>query len=169
MQNIALTQDTQSGALSPIYTNHVITHEHIRGAVRAWAAAWRSREAVAAEIVNRWREQGGGGLDIPEDSYLQMQKIFRWLDSDSEYARQQIAVLIPSILAVLPSDFRLWLFQPDDIMTRVSMAMRTCSEAIQAALLGAPTRELELKINTGVMSLMRLRDDQRAHVQSIEF
>ncbi|MCA6998183.1 toxin YdaT family protein [Dickeya solani] len=169
MQSIALTKDTQPGALSPIYSNHEITHESIRNAVRAWAANCRSREAVAAEIVNHWRERGGAGLDIPTDSYLQMQKLFRWLDSDSGYARQQIVALTPSILTVMPSQFRLWLVQPGDRLALLSIAMRACSDVFNAALLGAPAREFELKLSAGISSLMRLRDDQRAHVQSIEF
>ena len=169
MQSIALTKDTQPGALSPIYSNHEITHESIRNAVRAWAANWRSREAVAAEILTYWRERGGTGMDIPEDSYLQMQKIFRWLDSDSEYARQQIVALTPSILAVMPSQFRLWLVQPGDRLALLSVAMRACSDVFNAALLGAPAREFEMKLSAGISSLMRLRDDQRAHIQSIEF
>ncbi|HDL4067280.1 TPA: hypothetical protein PW931_005055, partial [Escherichia coli] len=51
----------------------------IRAAVRGWAADCRSREFVAALIVEEWRETGGTGLDIPTDSHRQMQKVFRWI------------------------------------------------------------------------------------------
>ncbi|MGM3159910.1 toxin YdaT family protein [Dickeya undicola] len=168
--NTAVTEFKQFGTLSPIYANHpAITHEHIRNAVRAWAANWRSREAVSAEIVNHWRERGGTGLDIPADSYLQMQKLFRWLDSDSEHAQRCVAALTPSILAVIPSQFRLWLVQPGDRLALLSVAMRACSDVFNAVLLGAPAREFELKLSAGISSLMRLRDEQRANIQSIEF
>lgn len=166
----AVTEFKQFGTLSPIYANHpAVTHEHIRNAVRAWAASWRSREAVAADILTHWRERGGTGLDIPADGYLQMQKLFRWLDSDSEHAQQCVEVLTPSILAVMPSQFRLWLVQPGDRLALLSVAMRACSDVFNAALLGAPAREFELKLSAGISSLMRLRDDQRANIQSIEF
>ncbi|AUG99722.1 hypothetical protein CWC46_07740 [Prodigiosinella confusarubida] len=168
--NTAVTEFKQRGALVPIYANHpAITHEHIRNAVRAWAANWRSREAVATDILTHWREQGGAGLEIPEGSYLQMQKLFRWLDSDSEHAQQCVAALTPSILDVMPSQFRLWLVQPNDRLALLSIAMKACSDAFSAALLGAPSREFELKLSAGISSLMRLRDDQRANIQSIEF
>nr|WP_253941017.1 toxin YdaT family protein [Dickeya dadantii] len=98
-----------------------------------------------------------------------MQKLFRWLDADSEYARQQIVALTPSILAVMPSQFRMWLVHPGDRLALLSVAMRACSDVFNAALLGAPAREFELKLSAGISSLMRLRDDQRAHIQSIEF
>lgn len=168
--NTAVTEFKQPSALVPIYANQPrLSHENIRNSVRAWAASWRSREAVAAEILAHWRGQGGTGLNIPTDGYLQMQKLFRWLDADSEHAQQCVAALTPSILAVMPSQFRLWLVQPSDRLALLSVAMRACSDVFNAALLGAPAREFELKLSAGISSLIRLRDDQRAHVQSIEF
>ena len=62
----------------------------IRAAVRAWAADCRSREFVAALIVEEWRSTGGTGLDIPTDSHRQMQKVFRWIDGDTEYATRAL-------------------------------------------------------------------------------
>jgi hypothetical protein len=56
----------------------------------AWAADCRSR-IVAALIVEEWRATGGTGLDIPDRLYRQMQKVFRWIDGDTEYAANNIA------------------------------------------------------------------------------
>ncbi|MGZ9674530.1 toxin YdaT family protein, partial [Enterobacter hormaechei] len=92
----------------------------IRAAVRAWAADCRSREFVAALIVEEWRATGGTGLDIPTDSHRQMQKVFRWIDGDTEYAANNIRQLTPAIMAVLPLEYRHRLLPEDSFMSRLA-------------------------------------------------
>lgn len=68
-------------------------HEQIRDAVRAWAASLDNQDVVAGIIVEEWERQGGAGLEFPEDLSRKRQKLFRWLDGDTEYARKNISQL----------------------------------------------------------------------------
>ena len=139
---------------------NVVAHETIRAAVRAWAAKWHSKEAVAAEIIAAWRERGGEDMGFHDNHQRNAQKIFRWLDGDSQRCVRRIQSLTPAILDVLPLEFRAGVV-PDDRMTRVAVATKECSEAKQAALLGAPVRELEKEIREGIESLVRLAPPDR--------
>ncbi|MFZ5157729.1 hypothetical protein ACOY6Q_07630 [Enterobacter hormaechei] len=96
MHSLAYQQGNKFSPTAMIYQNRrepdssVLNIDGIRAAVRAWAADCRSREFVAALIVEEWRATGGTGLDIPADSHRQMQKVFRWIDGDTEYAANNI-------------------------------------------------------------------------------
>lgn len=107
MHSLAYQQGTKFSPTAMIYQNRrepdskALNIDGIRAAVRAWAADCRSREFVAALIVEEWRSIGVTGLDIPTDSHRQMQKVFRWIDGDTEYAANNIRQLAPAIMAVL--------------------------------------------------------------------
>lgn len=146
---------------TPNTKSHDVPHEKIRCAVRAWAAKWRSKEAVAAEIVIAWREQGGEGIGFHENHQRNAQKIFRWIDGDSPRYRRYVAMLAPAILEVLPLEFRTDIIEPDDRLVRVAVATKECAEASRASLLGAPVRELEKEIREGIESLVRLAPQER--------
>ncbi|RSB59077.1 hypothetical protein EGT71_14730 [Atlantibacter subterranea] len=114
----------------------------VRSAVRAWAAGCRNREYVAALIAEEWRSTGGEGLSIPTDSHRQMQKIFRWIDGDTDYAAENVRQLTPAIMAVLPLKFRSHLMPVGCLATRVANKVKEDSESAQAAMLNAPTHEI---------------------------
>lgn len=111
MHSLAYQQGNKFSPTAMIYQNRrepdstALNLDGIRAAVRAWAADCRSREFVAALIVEEWRATGGTGLDIPTDSHRQMQKVFRWIDGDTEYAANNIRQLAPAIMAVLPLEY----------------------------------------------------------------
>lgn len=132
----------------------------IRAAVRAWAANCRSREFVAALIVEEWRATGGTGLDIPTDSHRQMQKVFRWIDGDTEYAANNIRQLAPAIMAVLPVEYRTRLIGADCKMSRLAEAEKELAEAKQAVLLDAPEHQKLKEVSEGIASLFRLMPEQ---------
>ncbi len=132
----------------------------VRVAVRAWAANCRNREYVAALIAEEWRSSGSEGLSIPTDSHRQMQKIFRWIDGDTDYAAENVRLLTPAIMAVLPLEFRSKLVSADDMVSRVSVAMKECMEAKQAIMLGAPEHQKLKEVSEGIASLFRLMPDQ---------
>lgn len=132
----------------------------VRAAVRAWAADCRSREYVAALIAEEWRASGSEGLNIPTDSHRQMQKIFRWIDGDTDYAGENVRRLTPAIMAVLPLEFRSKLVSADDLVSRISIAMKECMEAKQAIMLGAPEHQKLKEVSEGIASLFRLMPDQ---------
>ncbi|WP_240740602.1 toxin YdaT family protein [Enterobacter hormaechei] len=103
MHSLAYQQGNKFSPTAMIYQNRrepdsaALNIDGIRAAVRAWAADCRSREFVAALIVEEWRAIGGTGLDIPTDSHRQMQKVFRWIDGDTEYAANNIRQLAPAM------------------------------------------------------------------------
>ena len=132
----------------------------VRSAVRSWAAECRSREYVAALIADEWRESGGEGLSIPTDLHRQMQKIFRWIDGDTQYADDNIRLLTPAIMTVLPLEFRSKLAPQNDVMSRISEAMKECMEAKQAVMLDAPEHQKLKEVSEGIASLFRLMPEQ---------
>jgi len=168
MHTQLLTYQQSTGLSHPvlIYENQRkaksggINHDDIRSAVRAWAADCRSREFVAALIAEEWRRAGGEGLDIPADPHRQMQKIFRWLDGETEYAAENVRLLTPAIMAVLPLEFRTRLAPQEDTMSRIAAAMKECAEAKQAVLLGAPEHQKLKEVSEGITSLFRLMPEQ---------
>ncbi|OAT26699.1 hypothetical protein M976_02860 [Buttiauxella ferragutiae ATCC 51602] len=135
-----------------------ISHEDIRCAVRGWAASEGGQEAAAIMIVNAWKAQGGNGLNLPDDTARQKQKIFRWLDGDSPRYREYIRILTPAILDVLPVEFRNRVIAPDLKMLLVTTGMKETSEAIQAVAMDAPQHQKLKELSEGITSLFRLAD-----------
>ena len=175
MHTQSLTYQQSTGINPPvlIYENQrkarpgSINHDDIRSAVRAWAANCRSREFVAGLIAEEWRRTGGQGLEIPTDPHRQMQKIFRWLDGNTEYAAENVHLLTPAIMAVLPLEFRSRLAPQEDMMSRIAVAMKECAEAKQAVLLGAPEHQKLKEVSEGIASLFRLMPDQVGPLMTI--
>ncbi|MCM8294783.1 toxin YdaT domain-containing protein [Enterobacter hormaechei] len=166
MHSLAYQQGNKFSPTAMIYQNRrepdstALNIDGIRAAVRAWAADCRSREFVAALIVEEWRETGGTGLDIPTDSHRQMQKVFRWIDGDTEYAANNIRQLTPAIMAVLPVEYRTRLIGADCKMSRLAEAEKELAEAKQAVLLDAPEHQKLKEVSEGIASLFRLMTEQ---------
>ena len=131
-------------------------HEQIRDAVRAWSASLDNQDVVAGMIVEEWEQQGGAGLDFPDDLSRKRQKLFRWLDSDTAYARENIRQLTPAILAVLPLEFRGRLIGQDCFMTRYAAMEKEISEAKQAVMLNAPEHQLVKEVREGIEHLLNM-------------
>ncbi|RSB59009.1 hypothetical protein EGT71_22135 [Atlantibacter subterranea] len=128
----------------------------VRAAVRAWAAGCRNREYVAALIAEEWRSTGGEGLSIPTDSHRQMQKIFRWIDGDTDYAAENVRQLTPAIMAVLPLKFRSHLMPVDCSAARLASKLKEDSEASQAVMLNAPQHERWKEISESIVATARV-------------
>ncbi|HDC4550339.1 toxin YdaT family protein [Enterobacter hormaechei] len=166
MHSLAYQQGNKFSPTTMIYQNRrepessAFNIDGIRAAVRAWAADCRSREFVAALIVEEWRATGGTGLDIPTDSHRQMQKVFRWIDGDTEYAANNIRQLTPAIMAVLPVEYRTRLIGADCKMSRLAEAEKELAEAKQAVLLDAPEHQKLKEVSEGIASLFRLMPEQ---------
>lgn len=166
MHSLAYQQGNKFSPTAMIYQNRrepdskALNIDGIRAAVRAWAADCRSREFVAALIVEEWRATGGTGLDIPTDSHRQMQKVFRWIDGDTEYAANNIRQLTPAIMAVLPVEYRTRLIGADCKMSRLAEAEKELAEAKQAVLLDAPEHQKLKEVSEGIASLFRLMPEQ---------
>lgn len=142
------------------------THEQLRDAVRAWAAT-ENQDVVAALIVDEWRKSGGEGIDFPADLSRQRQKFFRQLDSDSAYAHENVRLLAPAIMAVLPLEFRARLRAEDCVNSRVAMAMKECAEAKQAVLLDAPMHQKMKETSEAIVSLFGMMPEQVGPLMSM--
>lgn len=135
------------------------THEQLRDAVRAWAAT-ENQDVVAALIVDEFRSQGAEGIEFPADLSRQRQKLFRQLDNDSAYARNNVQLLAPAIMAVLPLEFRSRLRAEDCINSRVARAAIECAEAKQAILMDAPERQKLKETSEAIVSLFGMMPEQ---------
>ncbi|KAA5936438.1 Rha family transcriptional regulator [Pantoea sp. Bo_2] len=83
-----------------------IRHEHIRDALFAWARAADGRKVPANAIADAYFALGMSGLlyssDHPNAQGNNVQKIFRWAESDSLASQQKIQALLPAIEKAMP-------------------------------------------------------------------
>ncbi|MHB3931968.1 toxin YdaT domain-containing protein, partial [Klebsiella pneumoniae] len=137
-------------------------------AVRAWAAA-EGQDVVSAHIIDEWHQQGGEEIAFPDDISRARQKLFRYLDNpaDSERYREYVRLLTPAIMAVLPLEFRHRLMPQEDILSRLSSAMKECAEAKQAVMLNAPEHQKLKEVSEGIASLFRLMPEQTGALMTI--
>lgn len=159
MHSISFQQNTGFQPATMINRNQsgsADKHEQIRDAVRAWSASLDNQDVVAGMIVEEWERQGGAGLDFPDELSRQRQKLFRWLDSDTGYARENIRQMTPAILAVLPLEFRGRLIGQDCFMTRYAAMEKEISEAKQAVMLNAPEHQLVKEVREGIEHLLNM-------------
>ncbi|ENY6043405.1 toxin YdaT domain-containing protein [Klebsiella pneumoniae] len=170
MQTLPFQQNTGFNTGALIKRNQLIVAEddNIRSAVRAWAAD-AGQDVVSAYIVEEWRRQGGGEIDFPDDISRARQKLFRYLDNpaESERYREKVRLLTPAIMTVLPLEFRHRLMPQDDILSRLSSAMKECAEAKQAVMLNAPEHQKLKEVSEGIASLFRLMPEQTGALMTI--
>ncbi|HBQ5870250.1 TPA: toxin YdaT domain-containing protein [Klebsiella pneumoniae subsp. pneumoniae] len=170
MHTLSFQQSTgfNAGALIKRYQPIVAEHDNIRSAVRAWAAA-EGQDVVSAHIIGEWRQQGGGDINFPDDISRARQKLFRYLDNpaESERYREYVRLLTPAIMNVLPLEFRHRLMPQDDILSRLSSAMKECAEAKQAVMLNAPEHQKLKEVSEGIASLFRLMPEQTGTLMTL--
>lgn len=171
MQSLAFQYNT--GFAPAVMINHTqqkhdVSHDKIREAVRAWSASIDNQDVVAALIINEYREQGGD-INFPADISRARQKLFRFLDNrfDSEQYRENVRLITPAIMAVLPLEFRARLMPQNDTMTLIASAMKECAEAKQAVLLNAPEHQKMKEVSEGIASLFKLMPDQVGPLMSM--
>ncbi|HHT5262387.1 toxin YdaT domain-containing protein [Klebsiella michiganensis] len=170
MQTLSFQQNTgfNTGALIKRNQPSVADHDGIRSAVRAWAAA-EGQDVVSAYIIEEWRQQGGDGIEFPEDLSRGRQKLFRYLDNqvESDKYREYVRLLSPAIMAVLPLEYRNRLVPHDDVLSRLSSAIKECAEAKQAVMLNAPEHQKLKEVSEGIASLFRLMPEQTGALMTI--
>ncbi|MCZ4677240.1 toxin YdaT domain-containing protein [Citrobacter sedlakii] len=165
MHSISLHQNTGFPPVAMINRNQpdqADKHDQIRTAVRAWSASLDNQDVVAGIIVEEWERQGGAGLVFPDDLSRKRQKLFRWLDSDTGYARDNIRQLTPAILAVLPLEFRGHLIGTDCFTTRYAAMEKEISEAKRAVMLNAPEHQLVKEVREGIEHLLTMLPGEAA-------
>ncbi|HBM2884541.1 TPA: toxin YdaT domain-containing protein [Klebsiella oxytoca] len=170
MHTLSFNQNTgfSAGALRNRYQPVIAEHDNIRAAVRAWASA-EGQDVVSAYIIEEWRQQGGDGIEFPEDLSRARQKLFRYLDNqvESEKYREYVHLLTPAIMAVLPLEYRNRLVPHDDVLSRLSSAIKECAEAKQAVMLNAPEHQKLKEVSEGIASLFRLMPEQTGTLMTI--
>lgn len=83
-----------------------IKHEHIREALFAWARAADGRKVPANAIADAYFALGMSGLlyrsDHPNAQGNNVQKIYRWAESDSPSSQRKMQALLPAIERAMP-------------------------------------------------------------------
>lgn len=130
-----------------------IKHNHIRDALRSWAAEI-SQSQVAIKITAAYArlslvspalktvENKDGTIDYPA-LHNNKQQIFRWLDSDSPRAVLNIKCLLPAILAALPAELRASLIAGNSVEYLATQAMKANQKMISSVLLRAPLSDFD--------------------------
>lgn len=159
MHTLSFNQNTgfSAGALRNRYQPVIAEHDNIRAAVRAWASA-EGQDVVSAYIIEEWRQQGGDGIEFPEDLSRARQKLFRYLDNqvESEKYREYVHLLTPAIMAVLPLEYRHRLLPEDNFMSRLARLEKETSEAKVAVALGAPRHQKLKELSEGIVEMFRV-------------
>ncbi|MBX4605923.1 toxin YdaT domain-containing protein [Klebsiella variicola] len=170
MQIMSFQQNTgfKTGALIKRNQPIVAEHDHIRSAVRAWAAVI-GQDIVSAYIVEEWRQQGGEVIAFPDDISRARQKLFRYLDNpaDSERYREYVRLLTPAIMAVLPLEFRHRLMPEDNFMSRLARLEKETSEAKVAVAMGAPRHQKLKELSEGIVEMFRIDPELTAPLMAI--
>ncbi|MEI7407940.1 toxin YdaT family protein [Pectobacterium aroidearum] len=140
----------------------VSAHAAVRDAVDAWQKTLpgKAQEAIALLVVEEWRRRGGRGLQLGDSARNNKQNLFRWLDNpfNSKRYAGYIEQLAPVIADVMPIEIarQYGLKKGKTKAELVATAMKECSDAHQAKLLGAARHVLEKEVKEGIESLMRL-------------
>ncbi|AZI53418.1 MULTISPECIES: toxin YdaT family protein [Pantoea] len=83
-----------------------IKHEHIRDALYAWARAADGRKVPANAIADAYFDLGMAGLlyhsDHPNAQGNNVQKIYRWAESESPASQRKLQALLPAIEKAMP-------------------------------------------------------------------
>lgn len=143
-----------------------ITHEAIREEIEAWAMRVGQR-AVAIKITESAFQSGicdvlqpiytpAGGADNAA-IYNNRQQIFRWLRSNHHNAVERVSRLWPAIEISLPGERRARLMG-ENFTYLFTVAIRECSEAVNAAALNDPNFEKERE--EAINSLLALRPNR---------
>ncbi|PLK33721.1 toxin YdaT family protein [Klebsiella variicola] len=85
-----------------------IRHERIREAMNAWALYPGGRKTPVSAIVAAYFELGMTVPELYDESHpdalgRNIQKIYRWIESDSAASVEKIAQLLPAIEQAMPS------------------------------------------------------------------
>lgn len=170
MQTFSFQQNTgfKTGVLIKRNQPIVAEHDNIRSAVRAWAAA-EGQDVVSAYIVEEWRQQGGEEIAFPDDISRARQKLFRYLDNpaESERYREYVRLLTPTIMAVLPLEYRHRLLPEDSFMSRLARLEKETSEAKVAVAMGAPRHQKLKELSEGIVEMFRIDPELTAPLMAI--
>lgn len=131
-------------------------HRSLQAAVREWESTLpgQAQEKIAQLVAEQWKKEGGRGIAINK------QNLFRYLKNESGSAKytSYVIQLASSITSVMPVEIarKHGLSNQKTEYELVASAMKECSEAHQAKLLGAPAQKLEKEIREAAIALFNL-------------
>lgn len=166
MQSITFHQDTgmpQQAVISnyqgvPRNTSKLV---RIREAVRAWqkATPGQAQIYISQLVAEEWVARGGRGLLLAGSEHNTRQNFFRMINDPGPKNDKNLVILIPVITAVMARDnekvareFGLVAKTESEL---IAEAMKECTEAHQAKLLGQPIQRLEKEVREAAEALLR--------------
>lgn len=133
-----------------------IRHRNIYGAVREWESTLpgQAQERIALLVAECWAEQGGRGISVNK------QNLFRYLKNEAGSAKytSYVIQLAGAITSAMPVEIarKHGLSNQKTESELVASAIKECSEAHQAKLLGAPLQKLEKEIREAAIALFNM-------------
>lgn len=133
-----------------------IRHQAIFAAVREWESIipGQAQRKIALLVDEQWRQQGGRGITVSK------QNLFRYLKNEHRSAKytSYVMQLASAISAAMPIEIarKHGLRFGKTETELVASAVKECSEAHQAKLIGAPLSKLEKEIREAAISLFNM-------------
>ena len=163
MQAISLQQNNQRSATLLKTQNQFepsrrdsIRHRAIYAAVREWESVLpgKSQQKISVLVAEHWTKEGGRGIAVNK------QNLYRYLKNEggSDKYTAYVMQLSGAIVAALPVEIarKHGLSNSRTESELVASAIKECSEAHQAKLLGAPLQKLEKEIREAAIALFSM-------------
>lgn len=166
MQALNIQQNTGTAAPSVISDYQGVPRNtskliRIREAVRAWqkATPGQAQIYISQLVAKEWIARGGRGLLLAGSEHNTRQNFFRMINDPGPKSDKNLVMLIPVITAVMARDnekvareFGLVAKTESEL---IAEAMKECTEAHQAKLLGQPIQRLEKEVREAAEALLR--------------
>lgn len=134
---------------------------HIREAVRAWqkSTPGQSQVHISQLVAKEWLSRGGKGLLLAGSEHNTKQNFFRMINDPGPKNDKGLMLLIPIIIDVMARDnekvAREFGLVAKTEAELIAEAMKECTEAHQAKLLGQPIQRLEKEVREAAEALLR--------------
>lgn len=128
----------------------------IYNAVREWEMdlPGQAQEKIAKLVAEQWKKLEGKGITVSK------QNLFRYLKNEagSDKYNGYVQLLAPAIAEAMPIEIarKYGLRKGMTEAELVAKAIKECSEAHQAKLLGAPLQKLEKEVREAAISLFNM-------------
>ena len=133
----------------------------IREAVRAWqkATPGQAQVHISQLVAKEWLARGGRGLLLAGSEHNTKQNFFRMINDPGPKNDKGLMLLIPVIIDVMARDnekvAREFGLVAKIEAELIAEAMKECTEAHQAKLLGQPIQRLEKEVREAAEALLR--------------
>jgi len=163
MQAITYEHDNQK-AIAPLKTKNQyeprrrdnLRRQVILTAVREWELTLpgQAQDVVTQLVAEQWAKEGGRGITVNK------QNLYRYLKNETSSTKYTgyVMTLANAISIAMPIEIarKHGLRQGKTEAELEASAMKECSEALQAKLLGAPLQKLEKEIREAAIALFSL-------------